>query len=143
MRAVKSKNTGPEILVRRALHRMGLRFRIHRRDLPGRPDIVLPKYQTAVFVNGCFWHGHRGCARAELPKSNSEFWKDKIRQNGLRDRRAYVALRKKGWQVLVLWQCQIKNIGAATAKLETALKRVIKAQVSGPSRKSARPSIQR
>jgi DNA mismatch endonuclease, patch repair protein len=104
MRAVKSKDTAPEILARRAAHRMGLRFRVHRQDLPGRPDIVLPKHRTVVFVHGCFWHGHADCARAALPKSNSEFWKEKIGRNRLRDRRVYAALRKLGWHVAVLWQ---------------------------------------
>jgi DNA mismatch endonuclease (patch repair protein) len=117
MRAVKSKNTAPEILARRAAHRMGLRFRIHRNDLPGRPDIVLPKHRTVVFVHGCFWHGHAACDRAALPKSNSKFWKEKIGQNRLRDRRACVALKKLGWHVMVLWQCQIGTMDAATAKL--------------------------
>lgn len=123
MRAVKSRNTAPEILARRAAHRMGLRFRLHRQDLPGRPDIVLPKHRAVIFVHGCFWHGHRGCTRAALPKSNSAFWEEKIRRNRLRDQRARAALRKLGWRIVVLWQCQIGNIDVATAKLAHALKR--------------------
>jgi DNA mismatch endonuclease (patch repair protein) len=138
MRAVKSKNTAPEILARRAAHRMGLRFRIHRRDLPGRPDIVLPKYRIVVFVHGCFWHGHKSCSRAALPKSNSEFWKEKVRRNRLRDGRAYAALNKLGWRVSVLWQCQIKSMDAATAKLQLALKRTTSTQAIARGRKSVK-----
>jgi DNA mismatch endonuclease (patch repair protein) len=123
------------------MHRMGLRFRIHRDDLPGRPDIILPKYHTVVFVNGCFWHGHQGCARGSLPKSNSEFWKEKIRRNRLRDRRAYAALNKQGWCVVVLWQCQIKDIDRTIAKLEAALKRISGGPSAGP--KQRRSPVQR
>src|SRR5688500_12073453 len=87
MRAVKSKNTAPEILVRRAAHRLGLRFRNHGSYLPGRPDVVLRKHQAVIFVHGCFWHGHKGCRRASLPKSNLAFWREKIVGNRLRDKR--------------------------------------------------------
>jgi DNA mismatch endonuclease, patch repair protein len=121
MRAVKSKNTAPEILVRRAAYQLGMRFRIHRSGLPGRPDIVFPKYRAVVFVHGCFWHGHRGCQRAGLPKSNIVFWKEKIGRNRLRDRRAYADLIKLGWRVIVIWQCEIPNLDAALARLSSEM----------------------
>lgn len=130
MRAVRSKNTAPELLARRAAHRIGLRFRLHRRDLPGSPDFVLPKHRTAVFVHGCFWHGHANCARAALPVSNAEFWSEKVARNRQRDRRARAALKKLGWKVVTLWQCQIKTQDAAVEKLSVAL------QVQAPNRKS-------
>jgi DNA mismatch endonuclease (patch repair protein) len=120
---------------------MGLRFRVHRRDLPGRPDIVLPKYRTVVFVHGCFWHGHKGCARAVLPKSNSEFWTEKIRRNRLRDRHVCAALKKLGWRVVVLWQCQIGNMDAAAVKLGAALKRMGGVRTRVSSRKLVRRSV--
>jgi len=121
MRAVKSKNTAPEILARRAAHGLGLRFRTHPADLPGKPDFVLPKHRLAVFVHGCFWHGHAKCNRAALPKSNRAFWSEKIARNRLRDRRAYSALRRQGWRILVLWQCQIKTKEAAEAKFRSMI----------------------
>jgi DNA mismatch endonuclease, patch repair protein len=116
MRAVKGKNTKPEMIVRRAAHALGLRFRLHYADLPGRPDLVFPKYRTAVFVNGCFWHGH-GCRRGKLPNSNSEFWISKIQANVLRDRKNYRLLRRLGWRVLVIWQCNMKRPEDATAAI--------------------------
>jgi DNA mismatch endonuclease, patch repair protein len=120
MRAARSQNTAPEILARRAAHRMGLRFRIHRQDLPGRPDMVLSKHRTVVFVHGCFWHGHADCDRAKLPKSNSKFWKNKIKRNRLRDRRVNAALEDLGWRVVVLWRCEIRSLDAARARLALA-----------------------
>lgn len=107
MRAVGGKNTAPELAVRRAAHRLGFRFRLHRKDLPGCPDIVFPKWKTAVFVNGCFWHGHRGCRRSRLPASNVDFWRAKLRANVARDRKNHAALRKMGWRVEVIWQCDM------------------------------------
>jgi DNA mismatch endonuclease (patch repair protein) len=107
MARVGSKNTKPEMLVRRALHRLGFRFRLHRRDLPGRPDIVLPKYKTAIFVHGCFWHRHPGCRRTTIPKTREAFWLSKFEANISRDRKATEALERDGWKVLVLWECEI------------------------------------
>jgi DNA mismatch endonuclease (patch repair protein) len=120
MRAVHSKHTGPEMAVRRAAHRLGLRFRLHRDDLPGRPDLVFPKWRTVVFVNGCFWHGHMGCRRSKLPSSNVDFWREKLSRNRQRDRKNYRALRKMGWHVALIWQC---NIGDDRAAAE-AVKRI-------------------
>jgi DNA mismatch endonuclease (patch repair protein) len=106
MSRIRSRDTGPELLVRSALHRAGYRFRLHSKDLPGRPDIVLPKYHTVVFVHGCFWHRHKGCRFAYTPKSRVAFWNDKFASNIERDRRNSEALRKLGWRVLTVWECQ-------------------------------------
>lgn len=108
MRAVKGKNTGPELVVRRALHAMGYRFRLHRRDLPGTPDIVLPSRRVAIFVHGCFWHGHR-CRKGRLPKSNVAFWAEKIDRNKARDRAVRAKLRRQGWRAMTIWQCQTRD----------------------------------
>ena len=109
MSRVKAKNTRPEIAVRRFLHGMGIRFRLHRADLPGRPDIVLPKHRTAVFVHGCFWHRHPGCPRTTTPADRRDFWIAKFAANQRRDRKAIVRLRKAGWKVIVVWECETKK----------------------------------
>ena len=110
MSAIKGRDTKPEILLRKLLHSLGYRFRIQRKDLPGRPDIVLPKYKTAIFVNGCFWHRHEGCRFASTPSSNSEFWQKKFAANVERDARNYAALKELGWTVLIIWECEVKQI---------------------------------
>ena len=110
MARVKNKNTAPEIIVRKTLHRLGYRFRLHRRDLPGNPDIVLPRYRTVIFVHGCFWHGHPGCARASRPQTNTEFWNAKLDKNLRRDREAQDKLKALDWRVLVIWQCETKDL---------------------------------
>ena len=117
MRAVGSKNTKPEIAVRRLAHRLGYRFRLHVKDLPGKPDIVFPRLNKIVLVHGCFWHGHR-CRYGRLPKSRLDFWGPKIEANRTRDKRALKSLRSLGWRVLVIWQCQTKDL----EKLEKRLK---------------------
>jgi DNA mismatch endonuclease, patch repair protein len=122
MRAVPSRNTVPEILARKAAHRLGFRFRLHRTDLPGSPDFVLPRHTVAVFVHGCFWHGH-GCRRSKLPQSNVEFWESKIGKNRVRDRKAVVELRKLGWRVVTLWQCQLTDIAATEKRISTSVLR--------------------
>lgn len=109
MAAIKGKNTRPEMIVRKYLFARGLRFRINNRKLPGTPDIVLKKYKTVVFVDGCFWHGHEGCRYFKLPASNIEFWKQKINLNIARDYRVEVELRLLGWRVIRIWECEIKN----------------------------------
>jgi DNA mismatch endonuclease (patch repair protein) len=106
MSAVRGKHTAPEMIVRSAAHRIGLRFRLHGR-LPGRPDLVFAKWKIVVFVNGCFWHRHEGCKRATVPKSNTAFWKQKFDTNVRRDRSNYDRLAALGWRVVVLWQCQL------------------------------------
>ncbi len=106
MRKVKSKNTKPELAFRSALHRKGFRFRIHVADLPGKPDIVLPKFKTVIHIRGCFWHGHH-CKAGDLPGSNREYWEKKIERNKERDRNNDISLGNLGWRVLVVWECEI------------------------------------
>ena len=109
MSRIRAKDTKPEVLVRSFLFRRGLRFRKNDRRLPGHPDVVLPKYRTVIFVNGCFWHGHEDCRYAVMPKSNTEFWAGKIRANTERDRREVEELEKEGWKVIVIWECMLKK----------------------------------
>lgn len=116
MSRVRSRNTKPELFVRSLLHAMGYRFRLHRKDLPGSPDIVLPKYRTAVFVHGCFWHQHLGCRKATFPKNNSEFWEAKLKRNRERDLEAQRKLEESGWNVLTLWECEVKKAAATGAE---------------------------
>ncbi|NLA25700.1 MAG: DNA mismatch endonuclease Vsr [Bacteroidales bacterium] len=109
MSSIKSKDTKPELIVRRLLHSMGYRYRLHRKDLPGSPDIVLSNYKKVIFIHGCFWHGHKGCSRAKLPKTNTEKWQQKISKNMKRDMESIEKLHSLGWAVLVLWTCEIKD----------------------------------
>lgn len=109
MAAIKGKDTKPEMIVRKYLFSRGLRFRVQVRKLPGNPDIVLPKYKTAIFVNGCFWHGHEGCKYFRLPKSNVEFWREKIERNIERDKESMKALFDLGWKVIRVWECELRN----------------------------------
>lgn len=108
MSCVGSKNTRPELIVRKYLHAQGFRFRLHRKDLPGKPDIVLPKFKAIVFVHGCFWHGHDGCRRAQLPATRTEWWAQKVARNQERDAEQQAKLREMGWRVVIIWQCQLK-----------------------------------
>lgn len=108
MSRIRSKNTKPEILVRKFLFAHGFRYRINVKTLPGTPDIVLKKYKTVIFVNGCFWHGHEGCRYAHLPKSNLEYWETKINRNKERDLQERIQLRRMGWHVIQFWECQLK-----------------------------------
>lgn len=108
MARVRSKDTRPELLVRRRLHEAGFRFRLHVADLPGRPDVVLPRYRTAIFVHGCFWHGH-DCKAARRPTSNVPFWNEKIDSNMARDIRRQAQLRELGWAIAVLWTCSLEQ----------------------------------
>jgi DNA mismatch endonuclease (patch repair protein) len=123
MSRIRGSDTKPELLVRSLLHRMGYRFRLHRKDLPGRPDIVLPKYRTVIFVHGCFWHRHKGCKYAYTPKSRTDFWQNKFQGTVERDKRNRRELRKLGWKVIVIWECQIADrdrlISRLTRLLET------------------------
>ena len=109
MSAIKSKNTKPEIAVRKLLHSMGYRFRLHSKDLPGSPDIVLPKYKTVIFVHGCFWHRHENCKYATTPKTRKEFWEKKFRENINRDNLNQANLSLKGWKIIIIWECQLKG----------------------------------
>lgn len=109
MTRIRGKDTVPEVRVRRLLHARGFRFRLHRRDLPGSPDIVLPRHNVAIFVNGCFWHFHRGCGLAKIPASRREFWSDKLIKNRERDTMAVARLIADGWRVLVVWECYLRE----------------------------------
>lgn len=109
MSHIRSKNTKPEQLVRQALWHKGFRYRLHVKDLPGKPNIVLPKYKAAIFINGCFWHGHDGCKDFVIPKSNTAFWLAKIGKNKERDARDGIALASAGWKVITIWECELKK----------------------------------
>ena len=109
MSRIRSKNTNPEKVVRTLLHSQGYRFRLHLKGLPGKPDIVLKKYNTVILVNGCFWHQHKSCKRANIPKSNKEYWIPKIERNKKRDKRNIKEIKSLGWRVMVLWECEIKK----------------------------------
>ena len=110
MSAIKSKNTKPEIKVRKILHSMGYRFRLHSKDLPGSPDIVLPKYKTVIFVHGCFWHRHENCKYASTPKTRKEFWNKKFTENKKRDSEIQEKIKILDWRSIVIWECETKNI---------------------------------
>lgn len=125
MAAIKGKDTMPEMIVRKYLFSRGLRFRIQVRKLPGNPDIVLPKYKTVIFVNGCFWHGHEDCRYFRLPKSNVEFWKAKIERNVARDVRNEVALKALGWRVVRVWECEIKTVAQREEYLKRLYDRIV------------------
>ena len=109
MSGIRGKNTKPEIIIRCMLHRIGYRFRLHRKDLPGRPDIVLSKWRTVIFVNGCYWHGHEDCHLFRPPKSRTTFWVTKIEGNRARDQRNHIALQDAEWKVIVIWECAISK----------------------------------
>ena len=109
MSHIKSKNTKPEITVRKIIYSLGYRYRLHRKDLPGKPDLAFIKKKKVIFINGCFWHGHSGCKKSALPDTNYEFWNDKIKKNVNRDTLNYKRLKDMGWKYLVIWQCEIKN----------------------------------
>ena len=117
MASVRGKDTTPEKIVRSALHRLGFRFRLHRTDLPGKPDIVLPRHKKVIFVHGCFWHGHHGCIRSGRPKSNALFWNSKIDSNVERDKRNLLKLKNLGWKILVVWECETKKPNLLEKKL--------------------------
>lgn len=123
MSRIRAKNTTPEIKVRKLLHYLGYRFRLHKKELPGTPDIVLPRYQTAIFVNGCFWHQHPGCPRSTRPMSNKEYWEPKLQSVSARDRENIQELQSKGWTVLVIWECETKNQEILIQKISKLLAR--------------------
>jgi DNA mismatch endonuclease (patch repair protein) len=108
MSRIKGKDTKPEMLVRRFLHANGFRYRLHVKDMPGKPDIVLPKYKTVIFVHGCFWHGHEGCRYYVVPKTRTDWWLNKINTNIANDIKAINALKKDGWKIITLWECDLK-----------------------------------
>jgi DNA mismatch endonuclease, patch repair protein len=117
MRLVRSKDTKPEIKVRSLLHCLGFRFRLHRKDLPGNPDIVLPKHFTVIFVHGCFWHRHKGCQEASMPATHQDYWIPKFKRTIERDKRNQEELRRLGWNIIVLWECEIKDVNRLADRL--------------------------
>jgi DNA mismatch endonuclease (patch repair protein) len=121
MAAVRGKDTKPELILRRMLHRAGFRYRLHRRDLPGAPDVVFPGRRLVIFVHGCFWHGHAGCRYATVPKTRREFWVAKVEANRARDARVEDALRRQGWRVLVIWECETRKLDELGERLVSLL----------------------
>ncbi|MGE4549935.1 MAG: very short patch repair endonuclease [Opitutales bacterium] len=130
MSRVASKDTKPELLVRSFLHRSGFRFRIHGKKLPGRPDLVLPKHQAVVFVHGCFWHRHNGCAKATMPATRVGFWREKFERNVARDLTNQAELKNLGWCVIVLWECEIATIADREDRLPRLISEIAGDQLS-------------
>lgn len=122
MASVRQHNTGPELIVRSELHRLGYRFRLHPKNLVGTPDIVFSRYRTVIFVHGCFWHQHKGCPLAKRPASNTEYWNRKFDENIKRDKLNIRKLRRTGWRVLIIWQCETNNLITLERKLKQSLK---------------------
>ena len=123
MSRIRGADTKPELLLRSLLHRLGFRFRVHRKDLPGHPDIVLPKYHTAVFVHGCFWHQHPRCRRATVPATRRDWWKAKFKRNAARDVEVRRNLDAMGWNSIVIWECELRNPQAVAVSLKRRLRR--------------------
>lgn len=121
MSLIKSRDTQPELLIRQIAHACGYRYRLHVKDLPGQPDLVFPKYRKVIFVHGCYWHRHPKCKLARLPKSKLDFWVPKLTQNRERDLKTVRQLRRDGWQVLVIWECQTKRTDAVERRIRTFL----------------------
>ena len=136
MSSIRGKNTKPEILVRKGLHARGFRFRLHNKKLPGSPDIVLPKYGVAIMVNGCFWHGHKGCRYATKPKSNVEFWETKIARNRHRDEVTNAHLEALGWHVITMWECELRGSASVTSRLDALAEEIHKAGAALLERKA-------
>lgn len=123
MSKIRSKDTKPEKILRSKLFKEGFRFRVHKKDLPGKPDIVLPKYNTIIFVHGCFWHYHKDCREGRIPDTNSKFWKEKLYKNVEKDKKHQEACKKLGWKVLVIWECEIeKELSSIMKLIKTTLK---------------------
>jgi DNA mismatch endonuclease, patch repair protein len=120
MSRIRSKNTKPELLVRRMLHAQGFRYKLHDKKLPGKPDIVLPKYKTIIFIHGCFWHGHANCKYFKVPKTRTEWWLNKINSNKANDEKAIKLLKKEGWKIITVWECALKP-----AKLEKTITKLL------------------
>lgn len=130
MSRIRGKDTRPELLLRRAVHRLGLRYRLHPKELPGRPDLVFPKYHAVVFVHGCFWHRHAGCSIATTPKSNVDFWRAKFEANVARDQRNVASLESLGWRVFTVWECET-NTAAKAGATATLLSRSLRGLAAG------------
>jgi len=125
MSQIKGENTKPELLVRKFLFSQGFRYKLHDGTLPGRPDIVLPKYKTVIFINGCFWHGHQDCSKSTLPASNVEFWQKKILGTIARDKKVKLALNSLGWKIITIWECKLKNKEIANISMKSLAKRLM------------------
>lgn len=135
MKRVRQRDTAPEMAVRKLLSAGGYRYRIHRRDLPGSPDVVFPRWRKVIFVHGCFWHGHPGCARASLPRSRAEYWRSRIATNRERDRRSEAALRKMGWFVCIVWECEVARVEALRERLAHFLRDRVPHDGDAPARR--------
>lgn len=129
MSRIRAKNTKPEILVRKGLYARGFRFRLHNKKLPGSPDILLPKYRVAIMVNGCFWHGHKGCRYATKPKSNVEFWETKIERNRHRDEVTTAHLEALGWHVITIWECELREADKGAARIDSLVEEICQAGI--------------
>ena len=136
MSRIRGRDTRPEILVRRGLHARGFRFRLQDRRLPGRPDVVLPKYGVAIMVNGCFWHGHKGCRYATKPKTNVEFWETKIARNRHRDEVTNAHLEALGWHVITVWECEIRGESILASRLDALAEEIREAGIALLERKT-------
>ena len=130
MSSIRGKNTKPEILVRKGLHARGFRFRLHNKKLPGSPDVVLPKYGVAIMLNGCFWHGHKGCRYATKPESNVEFWETKIARNRHRDEVTNAHLEALGWHVITVWECELRGESILASRLDELAEEIREAGVA-------------
>ena len=130
MAAVKGKDTKPEIIVRKYLFSKGLRYRLHDKKLTGSPDIVLKKFRTVIFIDGCFWHGHEGCKYFKMPKSNEFFWEQKIRRNKARDISTDYVLQTEGWRVIRVWECEIRKVAGREERLEALYKEIVGLKIS-------------
>jgi DNA mismatch endonuclease (patch repair protein) len=139
MRAVKSKNTKPELKVRRLVHAMGYRFRLHRKDLPGSPDLVFARRRAVIFVHGCFWHGHTCKRGARQPKDNAEYWQTKITRNKDRDLRVKGELEAVGWRCLVLWECELRDMQNVSAKIDAHL--TFSGEPDSPTKRGRSPAM--
>jgi len=135
MSRIRSDDTKPEMLVRKFLFARGFRYRIHVKELPGKPDIVLKKYRTVIFINGCFWHAHEGCKDFVWPRSNQAFWKQKIENNVVRDQINYEKLRSQGWNVIICWECQLKNKALRELTLPSIADAIVNNLTSGKEEK--------
>lgn len=125
MALIHSRDTKPELIIRSLLHNKGYRFRLHKKNLPGKPDIVLAKYKTAIFVNGCFWHLHEGCISGKIPKGNREYWEPKLHRNVERDKQNIMALHSIGWKTVILWECEVmKNPNASFDRILAVLNNI-------------------
>ena len=126
MSRIRSKNTSPELLVRRELYALGFRFRLHPSDLPGKPDLVFHSRRKVIFVHGCFWHRHPKCVDGRLPKTNVEYWRPKLKRNVVRDSENQAKLRSLGWQIFTVWECELKDLGRVTKTLKKFLGRTVR-----------------